>query len=104
MSTNSNSLSNIFANIKRYNTPWIEDPENPARPLNEQELGEIKSCIIVEGTYSLACKLSFNDNTIGYIPIDEDRSSLGAGDTPDPTSLILVTLIKKGEKPILRIR
>lgn len=90
----------IFAGLKIYADKW---QEKEVRNFTAEEIAEVESAVVVESNFGYSVCFTMKAGGQHYIPCDQE-SNVGAGETVDVSTAKLVTLCKRGEADILRVR
>lgn len=91
---------NLFDNVRVYGGKWSE---KSVRKFTPEEISMVEKAKVVESMYGNSCCFFMKNGTTTYIPMSQDAKS-GVGDYIDLKTADIVTLEKKGEIDILRIR
>ena len=91
---------NIFSSLQWYPEKW---QETNVRSFSPEEIAAVERAKVVESQYGFSVCFTMRAGGTTFIPLDVN-SSLGDGDIVDLTTAKLVTLSKKGEDDIMRVR
>ncbi len=91
---------NIFSALRVYAGKWNEKKVDVFSP---EEIALVDKAEVVESQYGLSVCFFMKAGGQSYIPLDQN-SSAAIGDTIDLTKAQVVTLEKKGENDIYRVR
>ena len=94
-------IMSIFAGLKIYADKW---QEKEVRNFTDEEIAEVESATVVESNFG--CSVCFTMKAGGqhYIPCDMVEGNPAIGEIVDLAKAKLVTLTKRDEADILRVR
>ena len=91
---------NIFSALRVYAGKWSE---KAVRAFTNDEVAAVEKATVVDSQYGQSVCFMMVGGGMSYIPLDQN-SSKATGDEIDLTKAELVTLEKKGEADIYRVR
>lgn len=91
---------NIFSALRVYAGKWSE---KETKSFTSEEIALVDKAEVVESNYGLSVCFFMKAGGQSYIPLDQN-SSAAIGDVIDLSKAQVVTLEKKGEKDIFRVR
>lgn len=91
---------NIFSALRVYAGKWNE---KETKSFTSEEIALVDKAEVVESNYGLSVCFFMKAGGQSYIPLDQN-SSAAIGEQIDLTKAQVVTLEKKGEKDIFRVR
>lgn len=91
---------NIFSALRVYAGKWSE---KAVRAFTNDEISAVEKATVVDSQYGQSVCFLMVSGGMSYIPLDQN-SSKATGDEVDLSKAELVTLEKKGEADIYRVR
>lgn len=90
----------IFSSLKIYADKWNVKEE---RAFSAEEIAEVESATVVESNFGFSVCFEMKQGGQRYIPVDIE-SNVGIGQVVDLSTAKLLTLCKRGEADIFRVK
>lgn len=92
-------MSNIFNSLRKYAGKWRV---TSSRDFSEEEINAVERAEVVDSQYGNSVCFTMRGGGQTFIPLSTN-STLGVGESIDPSKAKLLTLSKEGEADIFRV-